>query len=499
MVKVLDKIGNFLLKWKISKKTLAIIFVILFLLSLVPIIITAFYSVPIADDYAFGREVHLNYTHGESVLNGIVQTFKNNYFGSAGGFYSCFLIASCQPYVFNIHLYFISNLIVIFACIISLFYFAKVLIVDVFNTTLTSFLLISIPIVTVFIQFIPSAAEGFYWMDGSMTTLFDTSLFLIMITFILKYHLTTSSIGIKVYFILAIVLAIVLSGTTPFNFITYAMLFVCSMVYCIPRKLKVYKLQIIIFIILFIGLIIVMVAPGTAAKSKTLEGMPFYKSIIYALAYSVFAFGKWMTLLFVVALIFSSIVFYQIAQSSRFSFNNPLLVFIICYLVFAARFSLSYYTKGSPGAARQLNLYYYSFIVLMSISWLYFVGWISKRKELHHIVLNKSKISLVFVIIIGFISLTSLVGWRVSNGATTVSTTISLLKGQTQTYYTEMMERIEKYEDDSISDVVVNPLSVYPPFFCEETIKTDSNYWTNKSIASYYEKESVVLLENNEK
>ena len=85
MTKVLDKCGDFLLRWRISKKTLAIVFVVLFVLSLVPIVITCFYSVPGADDFGFGTRAHLSVVNGGSFLEGVLDTC-NFYYNKWQGF-----------------------------------------------------------------------------------------------------------------------------------------------------------------------------------------------------------------------------------------------------------------------------------------------------------------------------------------------------------------------------------------------------------------------------
>lgn len=66
MTVILDKITNFLCKLRISKKVLAVLFVIAFLLSLIPIVITAFYSVPTYDDYNFGYYTHKSVVDGDN-------------------------------------------------------------------------------------------------------------------------------------------------------------------------------------------------------------------------------------------------------------------------------------------------------------------------------------------------------------------------------------------------------------------------------------------------
>lgn len=491
MVRTLDRVGNFLLRWKISKKALAIIFVVLFVLSLVPIVVTAFYSVPVLDDYTFGRDAHLAYVHGESVWEGVMHTFVR-FYNDWQGFYSSNFFAACQPYIFNVHLYFISVFTVLFFVISSYFYLFKVIIVDFLKISFEDYILITIPIVEVVVQKMPSIAEGFYWMDGSLTLVY-ASIFIYLLAFVLKHSLSNTKKQRLIYSALAVLSVIIISGSTPFNFVSYIVLMIVPLYYLIRNKKSTYKLMIIIFALFVIGLIIVVLAPGNNNRTETLHGMSIPKAIVYALGYSFFYSGQWISLLFIGVLAFISVVFYKAVDRIQFSFKYPLLFFCILYLAYASRISISLYAKSGSGALRQLNNYYYIFVLFVSISWLYFVGWVRKKTEVIKIN-NPHKTSVVFMLLIALILASSAISHGTTNGISTVSTGFSLLNGNTQKYYSEMMDRIDSYISDE-EQVFVTPLSVYPSFFIEETLKSDDSFWTNTSIALYYEKQAIHYID----
>lgn len=221
------------------------------------------------------------------------------------------------------------------------------------------------------------------------------------------------------------------------------------------------------------------------------------KAIIYALISSVSCFGKWTTPSAIAVLLFVSFVFFGIAKKSRFQFRNPLLVFVISYLIYAARMSIQFYSLGYFGSPRQMNQYYLGYVVMISISTLYFVGWLSKRinitsnseSQISGTVIHNKVIVLVLLFML-FVSGCFNAGIK---NISTVSTGLSLLKGETQQYSAEMHERINLYENSEVENVVVKPISKIPDCFMDETLKNDPNYWTNKSVARYYNKQSVVL------
>jgi hypothetical protein len=494
MTKVLDKISAFLLNWRISKKALAVVFAVLFIISLIPIVITAFYSVPVLDDYTFGLKSHLAYINGESFFGGVIESC-DYFYHNWQGFFTANFLASIQPFNIDVHLYWISNIIVLVAICFSMFFFARTILVDVLHSDKWSYLLISIPIVTLFLQFMPGIQEGVYWMDGSLSLVVE-SVFLIVFSLVIKIHLCKRKNKKIIFGLFAILLSALFSGVGPITLVTVFMAFIPSLIYCIHRKYSVYKLMIVIMAIVIVGFLISAFAPGNAVRQASVSGLSLPSAIIKAVVMSVYYFGEWSTLFYLLALCFTAVVFYGVAQRTSYQFKYPLLVFVICYIIYAGRMSVQYYATGSIGAWRQLNQYYLFFLICMTISVLYFVGWLSKKKNTEKIVsknLISASISVVFVIIIGFSFLAGSVNYCYDHTVSSVSTTLSLVKGNTQKYNKEMMERISIYEDESIKDVVVSPLTSRPKFFSDDLISDEETDWTNQSIADYYKKDSVVL------
>ena len=494
MVRTLDRVGNFLLRWKISKKALAIIFVVLFVLSLVPIVVTAFYSVPVLDDYTFGLRAHLAYAHGDSFLSGALEScdyFYNNW----QGVYTANFIASIQPFVFNENLYWISNITVLFAVCFSLFFFIKVIVINVLQADKWDYLLISIPIVTLFLQFMPGIQEGIYWMDGSLSLLVN-SVYLIVFSLVILYHFSKKKKNKIIYSVLAVLLVLLFSGSSYLCYVTCLILTISSVIYCICKKHKTYKLILLLFGIYTVGVVVSVLAPGNAVRMSSVSGLSLPMSIMKALIMSVFYFGEWSSLFYIATLVFISVVFYSITKRTKYQFKYPLLVFVLCYIVYAGRMSVQYYATGTIGGWRQLNQYYLGFLLCITISFLYFVGWLSKKELIDGKVLkyNRKAVSVVLVMIIAFAFISGTVCYAYNHVVSSISTSISLVKGETKQYHSEMMRRIEKYNDPDLEGVEVSPLSVYPKFFVPEPLSEDYKYWTNESNAKYYEKQYITLL-----
>lgn len=495
MTTILDKITNFLCKLRISKKVLAVLFVIAFLLSLIPIVITAFYSVPTYDDYNFGYYTHKSVVDGDNFFSAILET-NNHFYNKWQGFFTYNFLASVQLFNINVNLYFVSDLIVIALLIFSLFYFGKVILKDIMKLDTLNFLLVSIPIVSLILQFFPDIAEGFYWMDGSLIVVVH-ALLLFEFSFIIKLYLKNTRKKKIIFAILSVIIAIVISGADAITFLTNLLVLAVFLIYSIHKKSKVIKIVVALLLVAIIGFIIAMVAPGNDVRLLTVDEsnrLSFPMAIIYALVYSVVYFGKWMTICFIAVILFCSVIFYSFAQNSKYEFKNPFLVFILCYGIYASRLSVELYALGTLGSGRQYDVYYIFFVLCMSFSVLYFVGWLSKRKYIQNGIKYVNKISVIFLAFIIFAFGAGCFHYGVKK-MSSVATTVSFMKGNTQKYNQEMKQRIDVLEDTSEEDVVFLPLSVYPSIFKTEPLSDDVNYWTNKSTARYYTKNSVAVVD----
>lgn len=497
--RVLDRVSSFVCKLKIPKNALAVLFVLGFLISLLPIVVTAFYSVPVYDDYTFGYYSHQSYAEGGSFIAGVMESCESFYMTWQGFFTSNFW-ASVQPFNMDVDLYFVSGLLIIISLVVSLFYFANTILRNVLKMSFCDYILITVPIVTCVIYFMPSIAEGFYWMDGALST-FIMSLFFLMTAFVINYIIADTRKKSIIYSILSILSLLCIFGSMLLNYITGMLLFVAFLIYVTVNKKKKKLLIIVLMAIYTIGLIIILLSPGNAVRmeesgAQSSSGYSFLASVIYALFYSFTYFGEWTTLCIIAVLLFVSIFFFETAKKSKFEFKKPLLVFLFMYILYAARMSVQLFSLGYLGSGRQINAYYIGYIFMISISFLYFVGWLSKKS----VVSNKNfesvcdckKVSLVFVVFTMLLFAAGAFDYGVKN-INSVSTAISLVNGETQQYSKEMHQRIEIFEDESVKDVVVKPVSVKPDCFMDEPLTEDPDYWTNSSVARYYNKDTVIL------
>lgn len=455
-----------------------------------------FYSFPTSDDYTFGYRAHQSYLSGDGFWTGVFASCSR-YYNEWQGFFTCNFIASSQPYTISENLYFVSNLLFFSVFVFSLFLFAKAMLIDIIKVRIRDYILVTVPIVGYIIQFLPSAAEGIYWMDGSLAMLI-TGLVFILILVIIKYSIAGSKRYKFFLFALSIVLSVVCSGGIIMDYVTFLLLYIFSIVYCAKKRHNMILILTINFAVLTTGFLFSALAPGNNVRKATMQGFSVIKSIMYAIYSSFQYFGTWFTVSFMIVLLFSSIVLWNTLKNSKYNFKNPLLVLVLCYAVYSGRMSVQLYAGGYLGSPRQMNQYFIGFVCCTSIAWLYFIGWLSKKQSTKMIIINKDRMSAVLCLLSMIIFLAGGLSYGFKN-LNSISTSLSLIRGETQQYCQEMSDRLAIYKDESVKTVTVKPLTNYPVFFLHETHSTSSSYWVNTAIATYYDKDSVVLLDENKK
>ncbi len=486
-MKILDE----KLKFKRINKNLIII---IFIISLIPILWISFYNHPSADDYNYTVNTARAFAEGGlgNIFSSICQTVKTFYYTWQGTF-SGIALMSLQPSAINDNLYFLSTFILLFTFIISnylliAYVFTKALKLD-FNKTL-SIILITLFIV---IQRIPSAVQGLYWWNGSIYYTFFYSLFLIEIYLFLKYYNEKK----KKYLIYIIPLLsfFISGGNYVIALLQLIMLSLVYLYYWIFKKIKLSLIG-ISFLTGIIGLAISILAPGNALRGQELVGMGPITSILASFYGAVMYISKWTDLITIIYFIFISILFYGVYSKTNYNFKYPLLVSLITYAVFSASFTPGLYAMGHLSDGRMLNIIYYSYYWFIGINIFYWIGWfrlkiLNNFKEKKPLSFEKEKRIAIIVLVVIF------GGLIIVDHANFLSyyTAKSLINGEAQTYDKEFRERLKLYNDDNIKDVITKPFSVYPKALYFDDITTDPNDWRNQSVAWRYNKTSVGLTQ----
>lgn len=482
----------------LTLKIMSILSFVILLISLIPILYASFYAHPLYDDFGFASKVHNAIINGGNIFDILIASFNqviDSYFGWQGTF-SAIFIFSLQPGVFSDNLYFLTTFIMVFSLLLSTFYFFDTVIVKWFGEKRSYSILISSLVLFLSMQFIVNKEEAFYWFNGSSYYTLFYSFSLTYFATIIRMYLAPNLKKKVFLFVPVALLSIIIGGGNYTTALTTTVIFLLSIIILIKNNTKNKSLYIFAFILLLFSFIISMLAPGNAVRAGTTTGMSAIKAIIMSVFYSIVYIGRWTKLSQVVLFIFLSPVLFIIAKKTKFSYRYPFIVLVISFLCFATQLTPPLFAMSSVGSGRQVNIYYYSYYLLIIFDIFYFSGWISKSKFIvpNYSALNiKKVISAVLVLLIMFLA--GCLEYGVKE-MTSIQTSLSIINGSLVEYDNEYNECINSIKSGK---KVVNDIENTPEFFGKLDISENSDYWVNRQLCNYFNVEPFSLEKSNYK
>lgn len=472
-------------------KAITAFIIALYVFSLVPVLWTAFYSHPTADDFAYSIYVHKAFLNGGNILDILGAAFRKvsqSYVEWQGTFAAVFIF-SLQPAAFSESLYFITGFIMIGALSFSTYFLFDTFIVKICKSKKEYSLFISTLVLFFNIQFIFDLRQGIYWFNGSSYYTLFYCFSLLMFSVLLRIYVSENTKRRMLLFIPALFLAFLIGGGNYSTALCSVCLMVILLFFVIKNKKEQWYMYILVFVILLAGFIVSMSAPGNLVRAENFQSsqMSPVKAVIFSVIRSAVFISEWTTFAHFMLFIIVTPILFKISKNIEFEFKFPLIVLIVSFLCFATQLTPPLYAMGNVGAERQVNIYKYSYYLLVLLNIFYICGWLNHRlnfnitfgKEIS--MRNKLYIigALVFLMGIGIL------GYNDSHNLSFVETTNALMSGKVQQYdmeYKRIVEKIKKQEDDCIEDI-----SDVPAFFGSFEFDEDPQYWTNKSVASYYD------------
>jgi hypothetical protein len=510
---MLNEIVDCIFKIKISKRFLAIMLLIAFILSLIPVLFISKYNHPSADDFNYGILTVHTWRKTHSFYQTLLAAFKQvqiTYKSWQGTFTAVFLFA-IQPAVFSDKLYFISTIVLLFSFIFSTAFLVKVILIDAIKMDKATTLIIILSILIASIQFVPIPSQAFYWYNGSIYYTFYYSLLLILIGLILKLYITNKKKSCILYTVLIFLIAFFISGGNYTTALVSSIILFLFVIYSyITKSSKKYIILTTLFISL-IGLYISAIAPGNAVRAAGIKtSLSPVSAIVHSAIEATCLIGAWTTLPILAIIAFLTPFIVHCVKKTKYSFNYPLAVLFLTLCVFSSQLTPPLYAMGDIGAGRQIDIYYYTYLWLVIINVFYCVGWCYRRykqllesypivdNKIQTSVYNKTKCySVVLLIIIVYLFSAGCHQYGIQK-IVSVNATIALKNKSAAQYDKEMQDRLKIYNDPNIINAKVQSLSVIPYLFDDDSdITTDPKYWTNGSMSSYYDKNSIVLISND--
>lgn len=476
------------------KKIITIVAIFLgtgLLLSLIPIIISSFYSHPLADDFGFSEKVNHVVKNGGGlfdILSASFQQVKDTYLDWQGT-YAAIFVFSLQPAAFSEHIYFLTTFVMLIALIASTLFFVNT-IFNILGYDKKIGIIISFVILLLSIHFVVDKKEAFFWWNGSSYYTLFYSFSLLFFSILIKMYYAEKIIKKVIFLIISLLLAAILGGGNYSTALLTTVILAFVIFLLIKHKKKISLCYVMIFLILITGFVISMIAPGNSVRAATLTGESPVKAIIHSVFYAVVYIAKWTGLAQLAGFSVIGFFAYILTKNSKYKFQYPFIVFVLSVLVFATQLTPPLYAMNSVGSGRQINIYYYSYYIFMSFNIFYIIGWINQKDIVRIRTKNIQKsFSVCTLLLIIGVFLCGCLNYGLHN-ITFVDTLLALKNSTPQTYSAEYLDRISQIKN---GNTTISDIKTVPDFFLPLCIEEDSDFWINKQIARYYDVDKVTL------
>lgn len=432
--------------------------VIIFIISLIPIFIASFYAHPVTDDLRFSALVHKAILNGGGffdVISASCQQVVKSYYDWQGTF-SAIFIFSLQPGVFSDNLYCLTTFIMVFALTFSTYFFIDTIVSKLLKQKRIYSLFLSVFVLFFSIQFMYDKQQGLFWFNGSSYYTLFYAFALVFFAILIRLYLTKKTSNKIILFILSLIFAIILGGGNYSTALITSCIMFLVVLGLFLKKDKLFKWFLPSFVLLIGAFIISIVAPGNAVRGALLVGYNPIQAIVMSPIRMLMLIAEWTRLPQIAAFIFVTPLLYKMSKKTNLKFNHPFLVAVFSFLIFCTQITPPLYAmRGSGGAGRQVNIYYYAFYLFVMFNIFYICGWLNKKDgiTLKANTFNFNKIALsisaCLIILIGASALDSAF----------VQTSVGIINGSVQQYDKEYKEIIEmvKAGEPEIPEISTNP------------------------------------------
>ncbi|MCR4730470.1 MAG: DUF6056 family protein [Saccharofermentans sp.] len=456
--------------------------VILFI-SIIPVIISSFYCHPYADDFHYSGSIYHAVNNGQGpfgVLSACSKEVCRTYM-TWQGTYSAIFVFCLQPGAFSDRLYFITTIVILTSLILSTVFFIYTVFREFkLNTKLgliTSFIILFLSI-----QFVFNKYQAFFWWNGCTYYTLFYSFSLLLFAFLIKMYFASGKRKIICFAVSILLAAIIGGGNYSTALSTTVILFTVSCLIFLKNK-KQLPYCLIILGILAAGFIISMAAPGNNVRAGASNGLSAVNSVIGSVVYSILYIFIWTDLSQISGFIIIGAIAFAATKGSGFKFRYPLLILILSFLIFATQLTPPLYGIGYPGSERQINIYYYSYYLLISFNIFYICGWIN-HKKLIEIKTDKVKPAYILTALVLVICL--FFGGCIKYGAenmTFFATSSALTDGTAKAYSDEYSERLTALKNGQST---ISEIDNVPCFLTPLDISSNPDFWINQDMASYF-------------
>lgn len=452
----------------LSKKALAILCALWVLVMVMPLFAMSFYAYPSHDDFPNARRVIEAWAQTGSVWAFVKASWEQamvDYVEWQGTFMAMFLCA-LQPMIFSMDLNWVTGAATLLSVMVSAGYLVHHLCRYVLRTDACTGVVLYAALMTALIFAVPGVSELLYWHASVQYTFSIVFMLLIAGMLIRLYQpmgtapriLRTVLLAAECFVLGALPYTHALGGAVALALVT---------AWFIRRKSAAWWGGLAGFLAIAVSLVIVIIAPGNAARQATVgDSMNPVLAIVYSIEAAMSATAGWFGPEWLGIALLTVPLVWQPLKEIRLRFANPGWFSFFTFGVLAACWAPPVFATGADSwhEPRIEGSLYMLWAVLAFLNLLYWTGWAAQKSEWQ----LKAKLRLwTAAACIG------MVVWGAFAGGAAFATPVmggwkSLLTGEAQQFRRDMDAREEAILAAQSLDearAVIQPVTAQPMLF----------------------------------
>lgn len=510
-------------------RRLSYLLIVIYALSLIPVLIIGKYDYPSADDFSMGLGTRLVYEATGSLLAvaGKILSETVRYYRTWIGYFTSCLFTTVSPATFGEAWYALTPAVILLALHVGVAVFFYALMEKALGMNRYVRRCMTVLALFLMVQRMPEGSlrvEAFYWYSGAGNYTLTFSAGLLYLAFYVLSVCGVRSKNRSLFLVLASIMGFLAGGGNYLSALSFAVVSVLFAVYLVKMKTRqgensrMGRLCVIGRLLpaafYLCGFAVSCLSPGNRIRGGEAEGYGALKSILLSLYYTLsYPLNQWMNWAVLLILALSGVIFWMGfaekagsgAQAVQLGFTAPFPAAVLAYGIVSCVVTPALYAQGNMDAGRiQSTFWLHAVLVLLLLEW-YLVGGLYRRFSKEQ---NASAVSclqnasaasclrngaggFVRAILLFFIVFSLLAVKGNPDFYTGTSAVSELLDGSAAQYGRENEERLRILKNPREQDAVLPRYTVQPNLLYFEDVSEDPDDWINQKMSEYYGKNSI--------
>lgn len=501
-------------------RRLSYLLIVIYALSLIPVLVIGKYDYPSADDFSMGLGTRLVYEATGSLLAvaGKILSETVRYYRTWIGYFTSCLFTTVSPATFGEAWYALTPAVILLALHVGVAVFFYALMEKALGMNRYARRCMTVLALFLMVQRMPEGSlrvEAFYWYSGAGNYTLTFSAGLLYLAFYVLSVCGVRSKNRSLFLVLACIMGFLAGGGNYLSALSFAVVSVLFAVYLVKRKTRqgensrMGRLCVIGSLLpaafYLCGFAVSCLSPGNRIRGGEAEGYGALKSILLSLYYTLsYPLNQWMNWAVLLILALAGVIFWMGfaekagngAQAVQLGFTAPFPAAVLAYGIVSCVVTPALYAQGNMDAGRiQSTFWLHAVLVLLLLEW-YLVGGLYRRfsKEQNASAascLRNGAGGFVRAILLFFIVFSLLAVKGNPDFYTGTSAVSELLDGSAAQYGRENEERLRILKNPREQDAVLPRYTVQPNLLYFEDVSEDPGDWINQKMSEYYGKNSI--------